>query len=95
MPQQIFKDKTLVPIDQFTCRMFISTDNELEENIGTRTVTFTLGADNSISIKEENDLFDLGGSFYDPERDILSLNYSFLSLGTRYEIQEKLIRLKE
>lgn len=94
-PQQIFKDKTLVPIDKSTNRMFISTENELEENIGTRTVTFTIGADNSISINEENDVFDLGGSFYDSERDALSLNYSFLNLGKRYEISEKLIRVKE
>lgn len=95
MPQQVFKDKTLVPIDQFSCRMFVSTENELRENIQTRTVTFSIKADNTIAIKEENDILDLGGSTYNPDRNMISLNYSFLSAGERYEIQEKLIRLEE
>lgn len=95
MPQQVFKDKTVVPINRNTCRMFISTESELEENIGSRTVIFSLRSDNSVVIKEENNLIDLGGSLYDPERKVFTLNYGFISNGTRYEIQEKLVRIEE
>ena len=93
-PLQVFKENTLVPIDLFSCRMFIATESELEENIETKTVEFTIGADHLIEIREENDVLDLGNSFYDPEKEMFCLNYSFPNGGKRYEIKEKLVRIE-
>ncbi|MEA4978941.1 MAG: DUF4361 domain-containing protein [Petrimonas sp.] len=95
MPQQVFRDKTLVPIDEFTCRMFFAAENELAENIVDRTLTFTIQSDNSIVISEKNDIHDLGESYYNPETKTIILNYSYVVSEIRYEIREKLVHLEE
>ncbi|WP_294079989.1 BT_3044 domain-containing protein [Proteiniphilum sp. UBA5384] len=95
MPQQVFKDKTLLPLNEFTCRMFLGTENELAENIPLRSLQFTVQSDHSIMITENNNVRDLGGSNYDPETESFILNYSYIISEKRYEIREKLIRLKE
>ncbi len=95
-PQEVFKEKTLVPLNKNTCRMFFSAENELKENIGIRTFKFSVQSDNRIVISEENDVLDMGGSYFettDKEEKIV-LNYSFERSGVRYEMNEKLIRTK-
>ena len=94
-PLQVFKDKLVVPIDEFTCRMFLGAENELPENIPSRTLMFTVQSDNSIKITENSTVSDLGESKYDPEKEFITLNYSYMVSEKRYEIREKLIRLKD
>ena len=94
-PLQVFKDKLVVPIDEFTCRMFLGAENELPENIPSRTLMFTVQSDISIMIIENNEVNDLGESYYDPETKSIYLYYSYIVSGKRYEIREKLTRLKE
>lgn len=86
----VFKDKNLVPIEEFTCRIFIGTENEDKENIPIRTMLFTVNKDNSVTIHESNTVVDLGGSYYDSEKKIFGLNYSFEYEGEVYEVKEKL-----
>lgn len=95
-PQEVFKEKTLVPLNKNTCRMFFSAENELKENIGIRTFKFSVQSDNRIVINEDNDVLDMGGSYFeatDKEEKII-LNYSFERSGVRYEMNEKLVRAR-
>lgn len=93
--QQVFKEKTIVPIDEVTSRMFLAAENESAGNIATRTLTFRVNPDNSVVINEENDVIDLGGGQYLPEKGIFTLHYSFLIGEQRFEMFEKLINLDE
>lgn len=93
--QQVFKDKKIVPIDEFTSRMFIAAENENPANIPTHTLTFTVKSDNSVVIHEENDIIDLGGSRYQPEKKTFILSYSFMIDGQRFDMFEKLINREQ
>ncbi|MBY5958755.1 DUF4361 domain-containing protein [Membranicola marinus] len=89
--QQVFKDKNIVPIDEFTSRMYVAAENENPANIPTYTLKFSVNPDNSVTIHEGNNIGDLGDSRYQPEKKTFTLNYSFMIDGHRYDMHETLI----
>lgn len=95
-PQIVFRDKELKPISEFTSRVFFAAESEEDENIAARTFTFTVNEDLSVTIGEENNVIDLGDSFFDPHAKMIYLTYSFVNeSGVRYVMREKLFEIEQ